>query len=251
MSRPLAPHYADALGKIIELPGVGVVLAVGTAVPADGTIGYMKGGLFIDRDASEGAQVFVNVGTSTSCDFDLMTAPIDLTALTATVAELNILSGVTATATELNQAADVTGQVVTLSTTPVAITEAAHNNRTMYITKTDGIAITLPTPVAGMKFKFVVGATIAAASTIKSGAGTHLMIGHAILGNDSDNTVVRWPALAASTYDTINLFGTANSTGGIEGQVITITALSSTRWLVEIVGDAAGTEATPFEDTVA
>ncbi len=158
---------------------------------------------------------------------------------------------VTATALELNQAADVTGQIVTASATPLAITEALHNNRTIYITKTDGIAITLPVPVAGMKFKFVVGATITSASTIKSVAGTHLMIGHAIMGNDEDNTTVRWPALAASAYDTINLYGTANSTGGIEGQVILITGLSTTRWLVEIIGDAAGTEATPFEDTVA
>jgi len=45
--------------------------------------------------------------------------------------------------------------------------------------------------------------------------------------------------------------GTGNSTGGVAGQVITIEALSSTVWFVEIIGDAAGTEATPFADTVA
>ncbi len=168
----------------------------------------------------------------------------------AALAILDGLDGLTATVDEINHAADVTGQIVPLTTTPIAITEAAHNNRTMYITKTDGIAITLPVPVAGMKFKFVVGATIGTASTIKSVAGTHVMIGYAIMGNDSDNTTVRWPAIASSTYDTIDLLGTGNSTGGIEGQTIMITALSTTRWLVEIVGDAAGTEATPFQDTV-
>jgi hypothetical protein len=77
------------------------------------------------------------------------------------------------------------------------------------------------------------------------------MIGHALLGNDSDNTTVLWQAVAASTIDTIDLFGTANSTGGIEGQVITVEGLAANLWQVEIVGDAAGTEATPFANTVA
>ena len=76
------------------------------------------------------------------------------------------------------------------------------------------------------------------------------MIGHALMGNNSDNTVVDWQALAASTYDTIDLFGTANSTGGIEGQEIEIIGLAANRWFVSIRGDAAGTEATPFADTV-
>lgn len=171
-------------------------------------------------------------------------APADSTVLAG-------LSGLTATAAEINQAADVTGQIVTLSTTPVAITEADHHNRVMWITKLDGIAITLPTPVAGMKFTFIVSGTITGASTIKSAAGTHLMIGYALMGNDLDNTVVCFRANAASTYDTIDLLGTSNSTGGLEGQIIRITAISSTRWFVEIIGDAAGTEATPFADTVA
>lgn len=143
-----------------------------------------------------------------------------------------------------------TGQIVTLSTTPISITEATHNNRVMYVTKLDGIAITLPVPVPGMKFTFIISGTVTSASTIKSVAGTHLMMGYALMGNDSDNTVVCFRANVASTFDTINLLGTSNSTGGLEGQIIRITALTTTLWYVEIVGDAAGTEATPFQDTV-
>lgn len=250
MSGRYRKHWADGPPTIGDATR-GATLDWGATVPTDATPGYAPGCLFIDIDASGIAAWYINVGTNDSCDFDLFNGGINLAGLTATAAELNLNDGQTATAEEVNQSSDVTGQIVTAAATPLAITELLHNNRTIYITKTDGIAITLPVPVAGMKFKFVVGATITVASTIKSQAGTHLMIGHAIMGNDSDNTVVRWPALAASTYDTINLLGTGNSTGGIEGQVIEITALSTTRWLVEIVGDAAGTEATPFEDTVA
>lgn len=171
-------------------------------------------------------------------------------ALTAGAAELNALDGIDASVTELNRAADMSARVVNCTASTLAVTEAAHDGRTIVLDRAAGIAVTLPVPVAGMRFRFVVKTTFTGAASIKSVAGTQIMIGHALMGNDSDNTTVLWQALAASTYDTIDLFGTANSTGGIAGQVITIEALSSTLWYVEIIGDAAGTEATPFADTV-
>lgn len=158
---------------------------------------------------------------------------------------------VSATAAELNRAADASSRIVDVTSATLAVTEADHDGKTIVLDRAAGIAVTLPVPVAGMKFRFIVKTTFTGAASIKSAAGTHVMIGHALMGNDSDNTTVLFQALAASTYDTIDLFGTANSTGGIAGQVITIEALSSTRWFVQIVGDAAGTEATPFADTVA
>lgn len=44
----------------------------GTTVPTDGTAGWAPGAVFIDTDASENAQVYRNVGTKTSCNFDLL-----------------------------------------------------------------------------------------------------------------------------------------------------------------------------------
>lgn len=157
---------------------------------------------------------------------------------------------VNATAAELNRAADASSRVVNATASTLAVTEADHDGKTIVLDRAAGIAVTLPVPVAGMKFRFVVKTTFTGAASIKSAAGTHIMIGHALMGNDSDNTTVLFQSLAASTNDTIDLFGTANSTGGIAGQVITIEALSSTVWFVEIIGDAAGTEATPFANTV-
>lgn len=159
-------------------------------------------------------------------------------------------TAVTATAAELNQVADSSGRIVSVTADTLAVTEALHNGKTIVLDRAGGIAVTLPTAAAGLKFRFVVKTTFTGAASIKSVTGADVMSGHAQMGNDSDNTTVLFQALAASTFDTINLLGTSNSTGGIEGQVITIEGLAANLWFVEIIGDAAGTEATPFENTV-
>lgn len=133
----------------------------------------------------------------------------------------------------------------------LTVTKDAHAGRTIVLDRAAGIAVTLPAPTgSGDKYRFVVKTTFTGAASIKSVASAHIMIGHALMGNNSDNTVVDWPAVASSTYDTIDLFGTANSTGGIEGQVVEIEDIAANTWFVEIRGDAAGTEATPFANTV-
>ena len=156
-----------------------------------------------------------------------------------------------ATVTEVNRACDVSTRVVDATAATLVVTEAAHDGKTIVLDRAGGIAVTLPVASAGLKFRFVVKTTFTGAASIKSVAGTDVMIGHALMGNDTDNTTVLFQSLAATTNDTIDLFGTANSTGGIAGQVITIEGLAANLWYVEIIGDAAGTEATPFANTVA
>lgn len=167
--------------------------------------------------------------------------------------EIGLLTGtaLSATVAEINRAADTSTRVVDVTTATLSVTEALHDGKVLVLDRAAGIAVTLPTPAAGMRFEFLVKTTFTGAASIKSVAGTHIMIGHALMGNDTDNTTVLWQSVAASTNDTIDLFGTANSTGGIAGQRIVITGLSSTVWHVEITGDAAGIEATPFANTVA
>jgi hypothetical protein len=167
------------------------------------------------------------------------------------LAVLEALADVTATAAELNRVADVSGRIVNCTTDTLAVTELLHDGKTITLNRAAGIAVTLPVASAGLRFRFVVGTTFTGAASIKSVAGTDIMIGHALMGNDGDNAVVDWPSLAATTNDTIDLFGTANSTGGIAGQVIEIEGLAANLWHVSIRGDAAGSEATPFANTVA
>lgn len=158
---------------------------------------------------------------------------------------------ITATATEINNAADASGRIVNCTASTLTVTEAEHNFKTIVLDRAGGIAVTLPAAAAGLLFRFIVKTTFTGAATIKSVSGADIMIGYALMGNNSDNTVVSWPAVAADTYDTIDMLGTSNSTGGMAGQVIEIEGLAANLWYVRITGDAAGTEATPFANTVA
>jgi hypothetical protein len=144
-----------------------------------------------------------------------------------------------------------TDSVVSVTSSTLTVTEAEHNNKFIVLDLAAGIAVTLPAAKKGLRFRFFVKTTFTGAASIKSVSGADVMIGHALMGNDTDNTVVDWQSLAATTNDTIDLFGTANSTGGIAGQEIEIVGLATNLWFVSIRGDAAGSEATPFANTVA
>lgn len=162
------------------------------------------------------------------------------------------LDGILATVAELNRAADVSTRIVTCTASTLAVTVADHDGKIIELDRAAGIAVTLPSLAtsSGAIFRFRVKTTFTGAASIKSVAGTDIMVGHALMGNNSDNSVVDWQATAADTFDTIDLLGTSNSTGGIEGQEIEIIG-GSANWYVSMRGDAAGTEATPFANTVA
>ena len=171
--------------------------------------------------------------------------------VTASAAELNLTDGLLATTAELNNVADGSNRILEVAAASLTLTEASHSGRIMMLNRAAGIAITLPVAAPGLHFRFIIKTTFTGAATIKSVSGADIMIGHAIMGNNTDNTTVRWPAVASDTYDTIDMLGTANSTGGMAGQTIEIIGLEGNLWHVAIVGDAAGTEATPFANTVA
>lgn len=227
-----APGGLYILNKIA---GYGATFCAGTTVPADNLPGFAPGCVFIDMDAAAGSQYYVNEGTALLSDFN--TIPFGAGTLNAT-------------ALEINRAADVSTRIVSATAATLTVTEADHDGKIILLDRAAGIAVTLPAAAAGLRFRFIVKTTFTAAATIKSVTGADVMIGHATMGNDSNNGTVDFQALASSTFDTINLFGTANSTGGIAGQRIEIIGLAANLWFVEIQGDAAGTEATPFEDTV-
>lgn len=113
----------DSTGVLERLPNVGIMKAVGTTVPTDGSAGYAPGCLFIDTDGAAGSQFYINEGTNTSCDFNLLTG-VGLSGLTASAAELNILDGVTATAAELNKLDDSLSSVLMSAGSGVSAAEA-------------------------------------------------------------------------------------------------------------------------------
>ena len=110
-------------------------------------------------------------------------------------------------------------------------------------------AYTLPAATGtGDKYTIILGATITGASTIKVASAADTFVGTAVLFQDGGDAVVAFAA--AATDDTVDLLGTANSTGGMIGAVYEFWDAATAKWAVRIVSDAGGTEATPFSATV-
>lgn len=134
------------------------------------------------------------------------------------------------------------------SGTSLALTQALHANRIVYVTDV-AAAYTLPAATGtGDKYTIHLGATQTGAGTIKVANATDVMNGTAVLFADAGDTVVGFNT--ASDSDTVDLLGTSNSTGGMIGALYEFWDVASGKWAVRIVSDAGGTEATPFSATV-
>lgn len=71
MGNRLTLDSAEEDGGAIEIPGIGIILAAGIAVPADGALGYAPGCIFIHTDGTTlNDTTYTNVGTLASCNFD-------------------------------------------------------------------------------------------------------------------------------------------------------------------------------------
>ena len=155
----------------------------------------------------------------------------------------------------VNGALSVSGSITatggTVGATPVpftsgtglALTRALHAGRTVYVTDL-AAAYTLPAATgSGDKYRIVLGATQTGAGTIKT-AANETFIGNATLYADAGATVVGFSAIAGN--NTIDLLGTANSTGGMLGATYEFEDVASALFHATIISDAGGTEATPF-----
>lgn len=89
--------------------------------------------------------------TSTAAELNI------LDGVTSTAAELNILDGVTATAAEINMAADSSANLEVVTTTNVLT--AAESGKILILNSATPFVTTLPAVAAGLRFKFICGAT--------------------------------------------------------------------------------------------
>lgn len=105
----------------------------------------------------------------------------------------------------------------------------------------------LPTPVIGMTFEFRTTVTATAGKVITNAATEFL------LGALSIQTIAPvasdYPGFAANgtTIRSVNTNGT--TTGGLTGDKFTVTAISTTQWVVEGILIGSGVLATPFATT--
>jgi hypothetical protein len=137
---------------------------------------------------------------------------------------------------------------VATTATSLAITAAAHANRTVVVNSTAAIAITLPQALGtGNKYKFVVGVAATATShTIKVANATDVMTGYAFCVTTTSDNAEGFKTSATS--DTITLNGT--TLGGVVGDIIEIEDIKTGVFSVRLSTAPTGTEATPFSATV-
>ncbi len=226
-----APEQIFPLQKVV---GFGITQAAGKS-PPNGQAGFSPGCLFHDLDGDAGEQLLINEGTKTSAAFNAI--GFGDTAYTAS-------------STEVDRAFDTSTRVVDCTTATLAVTVDAHDGKIITLNRAAGIAVTLPDVAtsSGAIFTFIIGTTFTGAASIKSALSSNHIFGHASMGNNSNNSTVDWQSLDSDANDTIDLFTTGNTTGGFAGQRITLICMGA--WWAEIRGDAAGTEATPFQNTV-
>jgi hypothetical protein len=205
--------------------------------------------LRVDRKLTmgKGAKIMATNAAGTETEVD-MTELATLGGVTASAAELNIMDGVLATTAEINRASDVSTRLVLAGAT-LAVTELAHDGKTILLDQLAGSVCTLPASSgSGARFRFVIHTVPTSNSHIvKVANSTDVMSGVIIEANDTDASSSTWET--AATSDTITLNRT--TTGGtIKGEWIEVEDIAAGFWAVRGVIAGTGAEATPFSATV-
>lgn len=122
---------------------------------------------------------------------------------------------------------------------------AAESGALCLLDRAAGVVYTLPAPVVGMYFDFLVTVAVTSnAHKVITNAASVFMIGKVIMG---DVTVAQSGDVFTADGSTIVAISAAGSTtGGLLGECYRLTCISSTKWAIEGVCHGAGTLATPF-----
>ncbi len=192
-----------------EIPTIGIVRAAGNAKPADNALGYAPGCLFSHLDGVDGDQLYINVGTKAAADFDSFTGGVDLSELTASIAELNITDGITATAAEINAAADLSANTVVVAVGGSTVTPLVGGGTYLIPLVTANVTMTLPAATLGEKHRlcFIGSAAdaedwVITSPTLLVGGFSHFDVGGtsaAAYANGTTHTIVTVNNPAAGT----------------------------------------------------
>ena len=155
-------------------------------------------------------------------------------------------SRIIATAEEINKC-KLSSRIVNVTDATLTITAATHDSKIITLNKADGQAVTLPAATgSGLKITIIIGTTITSSATTIKVTGNDVIIGNALICNDTDASVSGFEC--AATSDTITFDG--STTGGIKGDKVELIDIATDTWFVNVRGSATGSEATPFSATV-
>ena len=108
-----------------------------------------------------------------------------------------------------------------------------------------GVVYTLPTPIVGMNFDFLVSVSITSnAGKVITAASTQFLLGGVIMGDVTITTSGDYFEANGTTH--VALSANGSTTGGLLGERFTVTAISTTQWVIHGVCHGAGTLADPF-----
>ena len=146
-------------------------------------------------------------------------------------------------------ATNILSDYESITTATKAVT-AADSGTVYGFNKADGIVVTLPTPAAGLNYKFLVETTFSSAGRIRTATtdGTDGFLGSITILDTGANgaTGDRFNCQPAASNDFIDL-GQIEQ-GWLTGGYINFTGVNSTTWFVEGVLMGDGTLETVFED---
>ena len=108
-----------------------------------------------------------------------------------------------------------------------------------------GVVYTLPSPVVGMRFEFLVSVSVTSnLHKVITDAGTVSLLGGIIMGDAVINQSGDYFEADGSTHVALSADGA--TAGGLLGERYQMTCISATQWVVEGVCHGTGTLTTPF-----
>lgn len=125
---------------------------------------------------------------------------------------------------------------------------ASESGSLILMDAADQITVRLPTPVVGMVFDFLTTVTVTTSDThkiITKTIASEFMLG--AVGSFATDVTVGGDSFTANGTDIVAAESNGSTTGGLVGQHLKFTAISTTQWAVEgYICGSTGTQLTPF-----
>jgi hypothetical protein len=131
-------------------------------------------------------------------------------------------------------------------TAATAAPTAAQSGSVFLFDRAAGVTVTLPAPVVGTEFTFIVTTTVTSNSyKVITDAGTTFLAG-SVLGSVDNTANKSWVGNGTTHLAVTQAAASTNATGGIVGSWLRFTCVTPTLWEVVGLTVAGGTPSTPF-----